>query len=83
MTVWCRADDVLWRSLAGITVVRMPSGEYATLRSVAHLVWLGLEYPGDLEEVAGDIEDVLDASCSAEIAEALSDLVDMRLVIEG
>lgn len=79
---WSRAPDALWRALAGTTVVRSgQSGEFVTLRAVANLVWLALEYPGVENEIVEDIEAALGQPCQEEVADALIELDGMGIVV--
>ena len=81
---WRRSEDVLWRSLAGVAVLRsLETSEFVTLQSTANLVWLGLEFPGTEIEIAADIEEVVGEPCGPEVAEALGQLVDLGFVVSA
>lgn len=75
---WQRRPDVLWRHSGQLVVLKhVEQDDFVTLASSGLALWLALETPGTLPEVASRIAEVFDvepAGVEADITPVLADL---------
>jgi hypothetical protein len=72
-----RRDDVLWRQHAGVLVLALagePDAPPATLTGPASALWLALDQPTGLDELADLLADAFDADRTS-VGRTLADLL--------
>jgi Coenzyme PQQ synthesis protein D (PqqD) len=79
-----RRDDVLWRLGRDQVVVRRVGADGLDLSGAAAMVWVALDEPRSIAELAGEVGSLLDlegAVAQASVADAVHELMAASLIV--